>query len=105
MRDIVNDKAVGKTTLAVLLGSKGAKVYHYILFVLAYGSLSVLIIWGKESFQLLGLLSIPVIILHLTHLIKVSKVKTPKEFDPMLKVIALSTFVFSIIFSCTLYFA
>jgi 1,4-dihydroxy-2-naphthoate octaprenyltransferase len=96
MRDIVNDKAVGKNTLVVKLGSKNAKIYHGLLFVVAYGVFPIPLIFQK--FWIFGLLILPIAIIHALHLYKVYKVCDPKEFDPELKKVALTAFLFSVMF-------
>lgn len=104
MRDIVNDKASGKITMAVRLGFEKAKQYHYGLFLLAYASLAAFLvplgIYGLSIFIWIS----PVVIIHIIHLVKVSKTKEPKELDSQLKVVALSAFLFSlIIFGLVIY--
>lgn len=97
MRDQVNDKAVGKNTLVVKLGFRNAKLYHGFLFVIAYAAFPIpfLIL----DFSLLNLLLLlPVALIHALHLWKVYKVCKPVEFDPELKKIALSAFLFSLLF-------
>jgi len=98
MRDQVNDKAVGKNTLVVKVGAKNAKIYHGILFVVAYLAFPIPLIFISGG-NLLHLIPIvPVFIIHLIHLVKVYKICDPKDFDPELKKIALSAFLFSILF-------
>ena len=97
MRDQVNDKAVGKNTLVVKLGFRNAKLYHGFLFMIAYAAFPIpyLIL----DFSLLNLLLLlPVALIHALHLWKVYKVCKPVEFDPELKKIALSAFLFSLLF-------
>lgn len=95
MRDTINDKAVGKITVAVKLGFKGAKYYHYFLMLLAWSS-PALLFTNPNTYPLV-LLLLPVLIIHIIHLRKVIRTKDPKEFDPELKKIALSSFLFSIL--------
>ncbi len=96
MRDISNDKKANKNTLVVKLGSKNAKNYHYVLLI---GSLLFAItytLYNYQSFkQFLFIIAfIPI----LKHLITVVKISEPKYFDPELKKLALSTFLFSVLF-------
>lgn len=100
MRDLDSDKLVGKNTLAVKLGREGAKKYHYFIILFA---LLALIIYGVHAdfkfyqyFYILGY--IPLI----KHLAFVSKNKIPKELDTQMKVVALSTFLISVLFSIAL---
>ena len=99
MRDIKNDAEVGKNTLVVKMGSARAKQYHYALFFWSYSSF---ILYGyfNYSIQLFLILMIPiaiVAIIHGFHLKKVITITDPKQFDPELKKIALSTLLFSIL--------
>lgn len=99
MRDQVNDAAVGKITLVVQMGAKNAKVYHGILLLFSSLSLTTYIIINEIYFSLLALL--PYFIL-LKHYILVRKNKDPKDLDPELKKVALTTFFIALIFSTTL---
>lgn len=95
MRDIESDTKAGKITLAVKLGHKLAKRYHYFLII---GAMITALIFGVlyyvEPYNLLFLISfIPLI----RHLIYIKKAKSPKDYDSQLKVLALSTFLFSVL--------
>ncbi len=94
MRDRESDAAVGKRTLAVLLGALGAKYYHYFLIV---GAVVILIAFSVQqtvSFSwLVGLGVFPL----LFHLLSVIKNKDPKTLDPELKKVALATFALSLL--------
>ncbi len=103
MRDQVNDKKVGKITLAVRLGFKGAKTYHYILFIVAWFPIILMLAPSIKQNWLTALLFSPVLLIHILHLIKVRKVSDPKDFDPELKKVALSSFLFSILFFLSIY--
>ncbi|MGS2726015.1 1,4-dihydroxy-2-naphthoate octaprenyltransferase [Psychroserpens sp. BH13MA-6] len=95
MRDIASDEAVGKVTLAVKLGKKRAKQYHIILIISAM-ILSVIfaILYYSRVYIFLFLIAfIPLTI----HLRKIIKAKTSEDFDPQLKVLALTTFFLSIL--------
>ncbi|RZN82905.1 MAG: 1,4-dihydroxy-2-naphthoate octaprenyltransferase [Winogradskyella sp.] len=95
MRDLEADAKVGKITLAVKLGKKSAKNYHYFLIVAAMFTATVFsVLYYVEPYNFLFLLSfIPLII----HLKKIKKAETPHDFDSQLKVLALTTFMFSIL--------
>jgi 1,4-dihydroxy-2-naphthoate octaprenyltransferase len=95
MRDIESDEKAGKITLAVKLGRKSAKRYHFILII---GAMLMALVFGilyyVEPYNLLFLLSfIPLI----KHLISVKNAKVPSDYDSQLKVLALSTFLFSLL--------
>ncbi|WP_070137419.1 1,4-dihydroxy-2-naphthoate octaprenyltransferase [Crocinitomix algicola] len=104
MRDRENDQKVGKNTLAVKLGHKKSKIYHYSIFLIAYLSFPLpFIIEGLSSgFSLLFLTFIPSALIHFFHLKKVFKIEEPQKFDPELKKVAISAFVFALLFFCTI---
>lgn len=99
MRDQVNDAAVGKITLVVQIGAKNAKVYHGILLLVSFLSLTSYILINEIYISLLALL--PYFIL-LKHYLLVRKNKDPKDLDPELKKVALATFFIALLFSITL---
>lgn len=96
MRDQVNDKAVGKNTMVVMLGARNAKIYHGFLFLIAYLAFPIPLALFSSS-SIAGLVLLPVALIHGFHLYKVYKVCDPKDFDPELKKVALSAFLFSVI--------
>jgi len=96
MRDIASDKLSGKNTLVVKIGSEFAKYYHLyllfsaFLFALAYNALN-----PRSYFQFLFILAfIPIFI----HAKRIWVNKSPKDLDPELKKLALSTFLFAVLF-------
>ncbi|MBT8245978.1 1,4-dihydroxy-2-naphthoate octaprenyltransferase [Winogradskyella sp.] len=95
MRDLEADKNVGKITLAVKLGKNKSKNYHFFLIIGAmFTALLFSILYYVEPYNFLYLFSfIPLVI----HLIKIKKAVSPNDFDSQLKVIALTTFMFSIL--------
>ncbi|OIQ18666.1 MAG: 1,4-dihydroxy-2-naphthoate octaprenyltransferase [Flavobacterium sp. MedPE-SWcel] len=102
MRDQVSDAMSGKNTLVVKLGAKKAKLYHYSVIVIAL-SLTLLfaILSNFEALQYLFLIAyIPFLI----HLKTVVNNKVPKELDPELKKVALSTFLLSVLLCIVLQF-
>lgn len=97
MRDQVNDKAVGKNTLVVKLGARNAKIYHGILFVVAYLAFPIPFLILSKWWEF-ALFLIPTATIHAIHLWKVYKICDPRDFDPELKKVALSAFLFSLLF-------
>ena len=95
MRDIESDKKSNKITLAVKFGKKGSKIYHITLLLLAiFISLLFALFYYTSPFNLIFLVAfIPLI----GHIKTVLKNKEPKLLDSQLKVLALTTFVFSIL--------
>nr|WP_321224340.1 1,4-dihydroxy-2-naphthoate octaprenyltransferase [uncultured Psychroserpens sp.] len=95
MRDIESDELSGKETLAVKLGKVKAKRYHITLIVLAIIiSIVFSILYFSRFYNFLFYIAfIPLLI----HINKVRKATNPKDYDPQLKVLALTTFLFSIL--------
>ncbi|WP_397447140.1 1,4-dihydroxy-2-naphthoate octaprenyltransferase [Polaribacter sp. R77954] len=96
LRDREEDKKNNKNTLVVKLGGEKAKKYHYFLIL---GALVTAIIYAylnfKSEYQFLFLIAfIPLII----NIRTVAKNKIPSELDSELKKVALSTFLFAILF-------
>ncbi len=101
MRDFENDKFCGKNTLVVKLGIKKSKIYH--LYIIITGIVSSLFYAANcfsSVYQFLFVLSyIPFI----THMLRVMKIDDNKNFDFELKKVALSTFLFSILFCVSVF--
>jgi len=97
LRDIENDKLSGKNTLVVYLGFEKAKKYHYFLLITAMACAIVYSLLYLRSFVQFSyvIAFIPLIL----NIITVAKTKDPKALDGELKKVALSTFVFAILFS------
>jgi len=96
MRDRVNDQKAGKNTIVVKIGPEFAKYYHYyllgasLLFALVYVNTQY-----KSPFQFLFLIAyVPI----LKHWYFVYKNQEDAKLDSQLKIVALSTFLFSILF-------
>lgn len=99
MRDLINDGVVGKKTLAVLLGAKAAKRYHFILIGCAMLLITIVFLIASYTFFWIPFIALIPLIMHL---IKVIKISDPKQFDPELKKVALSTFLLSVLIFITL---
>jgi 1,4-dihydroxy-2-naphthoate octaprenyltransferase len=96
MRDIENDRNSGKNTVVVRLGSSKSKIYHSWLVIAGLLTAVVFVVLnGKSTLQWLFLLSFP---LFLNDLIQISKITSPKKFDPYLKKLALATLLFTVLF-------
>ncbi|MFC0604404.1 1,4-dihydroxy-2-naphthoate octaprenyltransferase [Winogradskyella pulchriflava] len=92
MRDLEADANVGKVTIAVKLGIKRAKQYHYFLII---GAMLITVVFSilyyVEPYNFMYLLAfIPLI----KHVKKIQAANSPDDFDSQLKVLSLSTFVF-----------
>ena len=97
MRDFENDKACGKNTLVVKLGIAKSKKYH--LAILICGISTSFFYAVNSSFSLFQYLFVLSFVPLITHIFTVVKITEHKNFDPELKKVALSTFLFSILFS------
>jgi 1,4-dihydroxy-2-naphthoate polyprenyltransferase len=96
MRDRESDIKSGKKTLVVIIGSEFSKYYHYGLLIASFLSTFLfVVIEYKSPFQFLFVLAyIPIA----KNLIVVYKNKIPKLLDSELKKLALSTFLFSVLY-------
>jgi 1,4-dihydroxy-2-naphthoate octaprenyltransferase len=95
MRDHENDEKVGKNTLVVKMGFVNGKRYHTALILTAFAGLIITLILNQWWISFISLA--PFIILFL-HLKKVWSPVEPKELDPELKKVALSTFAIAMLF-------
>lgn len=95
MRDMQNDIAVGKKTIAALLGLKGAKIYHTILVLGSITALSVGVLYNYKG--CVGYIPLLAVIPLLLQLVWTLKLKSHKDFDGLLKPLALTTFGTSIL--------
>ena len=102
MRDRMTDATMNKITMAVLLGGKAVKLYHSLLIILAFlSALSYFMLTTEDSMDFLPLLAfIPLFI----NLITVLRNDAPSQLDPELKKVALSTFLFSVLFFASNFF-
>lgn len=96
LRDCVSDKKSGKNTLVVKMGFEKGKIYHFTILIIAFLSLLIFTFLNYESW--INVTHLLVFILIFTHANKVRKTVDPKELDPELKKLALSTFLLSILF-------
>ncbi|WP_196885043.1 1,4-dihydroxy-2-naphthoate polyprenyltransferase [Aureivirga sp. CE67] len=96
MRDINSDRKSNKNTLVVKIGSKKAVKYHTFLILGAViCALAYSFIDFRSYKQFIYIVAfVPI----LMHLIKAIRTEKPEDFDPELKKLALSTFLFSILF-------
>ncbi len=95
MRDRETDIEAQKITLAIILGAQFSKIYHTILILVAI-ILAIIYVRVSENFSYLFMLAaIPLTV----HLYRILKNNNPRDFDPELKYLALSTFLFAVLFS------
>jgi 1,4-dihydroxy-2-naphthoate octaprenyltransferase len=96
MRDQIEDKKSNKNTLVVKIGSAKAKIYHYLLIIGALISSVTYVQFNYHS--LLQYLFLVAFIPLLIHITVVAKNIIFSELDNELKKVALSTFLFAILF-------
>lgn len=97
MRDEISDRASNKNTLVVKIGGKKAKIYHFVIVILALVFLVIFsFLKDFKAIQYLFLLGFIPVLLHLK---RIYNYQNPKEYDPELKVLALSTFLISVLLS------
>lgn len=97
MRDRISDAQSGKNTLVVQIGPEKAKIYHFTVILTALVVTLLFAIFNSfKPFQYLFLLAyIPLLI----HLKTVAKNNEPRNLDPELRKVALSTFLLSVLLS------
>ncbi len=103
MRDSVSDAKSGKNTIVVKIGVELAKYYHYYLLFASFLFASLYtLLYYKSWHQFLFLLAyIPIF----KHFLVVYRNKRPVLLDPELKKLALSTFLFAILFGLGVFLA
>ncbi len=96
MRDRESDAKSGKNTIVVKIGNEFARYYHFYLLGASFlFALLYTVINFVSAYQFLFILAyIPIF----KHLMTVYKNSDPKALDPELKKLALSTFLFAILF-------
>ena len=102
LRDREQDKTNKKNTLVVKLGVVRAKKYHYFLII---GALITALIYTVLNFSSIYEFVFLVAFIPLVkNMITVSRNNTPEELDGELKKVALSTFLFAILFGIGQFF-
>ena len=96
MRDRESDTKANKKTLVVKIGDEFAKYYHYYLLIASFllALIYVMLHYRSPKQFLFVIAFIPIF----KHLYTVYKNTDAKELDPELKKLALSTFLFAILF-------
>lgn len=100
MRDRESDAKSGKITLVVKIGDQFSKYYHYYIVIAAmFFAMAYTIIDYNSPVNLLYFIAfIPLAI----HLKRVYDNENPKKLDPELKKLALSTFLFAVLFAISI---
>ncbi|MBE9576806.1 1,4-dihydroxy-2-naphthoate octaprenyltransferase [Flavobacterium proteolyticum] len=99
MRDIENDKIAGKNTLIVQYGLKFGIWYQRVLIFVPILLYVIFLFDFKNSMPGFSILFY---FMAISHNKTISKINDPKDFDPHLKNVALSTFLFAILLSLKL---
>lgn len=97
LRDHVGDQKAGKNTLVVKWGMEKAKSYHRWLIITGFLSAVLYVVLNFNStMQFLFLITFP---LFRRNVSSVQQISDPADFDPLLKQLAVSTFIFSLLFA------
>jgi len=94
LRDHESDALAGKNTSVVRLGFRGGKIYHLAVLALGWGALGAFFLgpWNEGVWR--GTLWYGLIALvHARHAVDVWRCTAPKDLDPELKRVALSSFL------------
>lgn len=97
LRDVENDAAVGKMTLVVKMGFEKAKKYH--AFLLVFGMFCAFVYSMLHYWDVLQFVYALAFIPMLLNIKKVFMNKEPRLLDSELKKVALSTFLFAMLFA------
>lgn len=101
MRDSENDALAGKNTIAVSLGLEKSKLYFYWLILIAFFCWSILFLRMKYEWWQFVIAALP-FLLFAYSAIKVFRTQEAKDFDSLLKVNAVGTFLLSLLLSAIL---
>ena len=97
MRDRASDKKSGKNTIVVKIGEEFAKYYHYYLLIGAF--LTALLYTSINFSSVKEFLFVIAFVPVFKDMLFVYKNNNPKDLDPELKKLALSTFLFAVLFA------
>lgn len=109
MRDEASDRLAGKNTVVVKIGGAKAKKYHYFLVISA---MVLFLVFGflfdyymdvePGKFNIDVFFFVIIYIPLIKHLIRVKNNTNPRDLDPELRVLAISTFLISVILALSL---
>jgi len=95
MRDVENDRLAQKNTVVVKMGIVNAKKYHLVLLIGALSMQSVFVLLSTKSYWAwLFMLVAPLIFINAK---KAWQAKESKDFDPLLKPLAIATLLFCLL--------
>lgn len=96
IRDMTSDLKAGKKSIPVRIGRDAAVRYHYLLLFTGAMTAIVYVLLNFSSwFQFLFVLVFPLLLMNAS---AVRQKKHPAQLDPFLRQMALSTFLFSLLF-------
>lgn len=96
MRDIENDRNSGKKTMVVRMGSARSRDYHNSLILIGWMTALVFVaIVYHSPWELLFLITLP---LFIRDLVKIKRIKEPRQLDPFLKKLSIATLLFTLLF-------
>ena len=97
IRDIENDSKMNKKTIPTRIGFKNSKIYHYTLMLIP---ILMTLLWSSNfEISIRHLFIIAAILPIVFHFYKVRLAISPEKFKPLLKQLAVSTFIYSILIS------
>ena len=99
MRDIENDRIANKNTLVVKFGLKFGLWYQRVLVFMPIVLYVLFLFNFKNGTPGFSILFFYLAISHNKTITKIVKKNSPNEFDPLLKTVALTTFLFAILLS------
>ena len=99
MRDIRNDMMSKKNTIAVKLGAKNSKIYHYMLILLSIVNVLIFHFMTEQNSLLNIVMVVSIIAVLFYHIFQVSILSKEIDFDKLLKPLVLTTFFYSLIIS------
>ena len=95
IRDIENDSVCGKRTIPVRLGVRGAKIYHFVIIILAVVCLCVYsVVHPAGCTGYLFFLTLPLLCLHLSKVYR----GEGRVLDSQLKLLSITTLLISLLF-------
>lgn len=99
MRDMRNDMMSKKNTIAVKLGAKNSKIYHYMLILLSIVNVLIFHFMTEQNSLLNIVMVVSIIAVLFYHIFQVSILSKEIDFDKLLKPLVLTTFFYSLIIS------
>ena len=99
MRDLENDQLMGKKTLAVCLGTRFSRLYHYLLISISIVLMIVFFFKLNSTSSLLMGLFVSIILWLIVHLVQISNIVDPKKFDKFLKTLVFASVFYSLVLS------